>query len=150
MRTAFPLALPVCILPHFVLESSTARAYENSPRLGMTPTITSDLISQVMVAHPFLAERCSRSRTQVKKREALSLALNLSWTMLFSLLLPLLAGLWLDKRLETSPLFVLIGAALGILAATLGVARMTIRTFSEAVGQDSEQQAEAGDKEEPE
>lgn len=86
----------------------------------------------------------------MKKREALSLALNLSWTMLFSLLLPLLAGLWLDKRLETSPLFVLIGAALGILAATLGVARMTIRTFSEAVGQDSEQQAEAGDKEEPE
>jgi F0F1-type ATP synthase assembly protein I len=70
--------------------------------------------------------------------------------MLFSLLLPLLAGLWLDKRLGTSPLFVLIGAGLGILAATLGVARMAIRTFSEAVGQDPEQQAEAGDKEEPE
>ena len=86
----------------------------------------------------------------MKKREALSLALNLSWTMLFSLLLPLLAGIWLDKRLETSPLFVLIGAVLGILAATLGVARMTIRTFSQAVGPDSEHQAEADDKEEPE
>jgi F0F1-type ATP synthase assembly protein I len=70
--------------------------------------------------------------------------------MLFSLLLPLLAGLWLDKRLGTSPLLVLIGAGLGILAATLGVARMAIRTFSEAVGQDPEQQAEAGDKEESE
>jgi F0F1-type ATP synthase assembly protein I len=85
----------------------------------------------------------------VKKREALSLALNLSWTMLFSLLIPLLAGLWLDKRLGTTPLFVLIGALLGILAATVGVARMTLRMFSVAVGQDP-QHAEAKDEEEPE
>jgi len=86
----------------------------------------------------------------VKKREALSLALNLSWTMLFSLLIPLLAGIWLDKRLGTAPLFILIGAVLGILAATVGVARMTLRTFSVAIGQDSDQQVEANGKEEPE
>ena len=34
----------------------------------------------------------------MKRREALSLALNLSWTMLFSLLVPLLLGIWLDKQ----------------------------------------------------
>jgi hypothetical protein len=56
--------------------------------------------------------------------------MNMGWTMLFSLLLPLLAGVWLDKRLGTVPLFILIGAILGISAATIGVARMTIRTFA--------------------
>jgi len=68
----------------------------------------------------------------MKKWDAASLALNLSWTMLFSLLVPLLAGIWLDKRLDTTPLFILIGAGLGILAATVGVARMALRTFSQA------------------
>lgn len=86
----------------------------------------------------------------MKKREALSQALNLSWTMLFSLLIPLLIGIWLDRRLGTTPLFILIGAVLGISAATIGVARMTIRTFAKAVGQDADHQPEASDKEEPE
>ena len=84
----------------------------------------------------------------MKKREALGLALNLSWTMLFSLLLPLLAGIWLDRKLGTVPLFILIGAILGILAATVGVARMTLRTFSQAVGQDLDQPEEANDDKE--
>ena len=86
----------------------------------------------------------------MKKREALGLALNLGWTMLFSLLLPLLAGIWLDKRLESLPLFTMIGALLGILAATVGVARMALRTFSEALGKDADQQVEGNGKEEPE
>ena len=86
----------------------------------------------------------------MKRRDALGMAMNLSWTMLFSLLIPLLVGIWLDKRFGTTPLFILIGAVLGISAATIGVARMTIRTFAKAVGQDAEQEAEAGDKEEPE
>jgi F0F1-type ATP synthase assembly protein I len=86
----------------------------------------------------------------VKKREALGMALNLSWTMLFSLLIPLLVGVWLDERFDTTPLFILIGAVLGISAATIGVARMTIRTFAKAVGEGAEQEPEAGDKEEPE
>ena len=91
-----------------------------------------------------------RSWTRVKKRDALNLALNLSWTMLFSLLIPLLAGIWLDKKLGTTPLFVLIGAVLGIFAATVGVARMAIRTFSLAVGQDPDQQPGPNGEEEPE
>ena len=86
----------------------------------------------------------------MKKRDALGMAMNLSWTMLFSLLIPLAAGIWLDKKLNTAPLFILIGAVLGISAATIGVARMTIRTFAKAVGQDAEKEPEAGDKEEPE
>ncbi|MFN2220032.1 MAG: AtpZ/AtpI family protein [Anaerolineae bacterium] len=86
----------------------------------------------------------------VKKGTALSLAWNLSWTMLFSLLLPLLGGIWLDKKLGTAPLFILIGAVLGILAATVGVARMTLRTFSQIVPQDLEQPPGENGKEEPE
>jgi F0F1-type ATP synthase assembly protein I len=86
----------------------------------------------------------------VKKGTALSLAWNLSWTMLFSLLIPLLAGIWLDKKLDTTPLFVLIGAGLGILAATVGVARIALRTFSQAAAEDTEQQTGENGKEEPE
>jgi F0F1-type ATP synthase assembly protein I len=83
----------------------------------------------------------------VKRGVAWSLAWTLSWTILFSLLIPLLAGIWLDKKLGTSPLFVLIGAVLGILAATLGVARMAMRTFSVAA---EASKAEAGENEEEE
>jgi F0F1-type ATP synthase assembly protein I len=86
----------------------------------------------------------------VKKGEALSLALNLGWTMLFSLLVPLLAGIWLDDKLGTTPLFILLGAVLGILAATVGVARMALRTFSQAVGENSEQLERTNGEEEPE
>lgn len=86
----------------------------------------------------------------MKKREALSQALNLSWTMLFSLLLPLLAGIWLDKRLGTAPLFILLGATLGILAATVGVARIAIRTFNQVAGPEPEQVTGANGEEEPE
>ena len=86
----------------------------------------------------------------MKKREALSQALNLGWTMLFSLILPLLAGIWLDKRLGTAPLFILVGMTLGILAATVGVARIAIRTFSQVVGPEPEQQTGANTEEEPE
>lgn len=86
----------------------------------------------------------------MKKGEALSLALNLSWTLLFSLSIPLLGGIWLDKKLNTTPLFILVGAVLGILAATVGVARMTVRMFSSAGGGGTVQQREAKDEEEPE
>jgi F0F1-type ATP synthase assembly protein I len=85
----------------------------------------------------------------VKKGTAVSMAWNLAWTMLFSLLLPLLAGIWLDRRLDTAPLFILIGAVLGILGATVGVARMALRTFAQAVPDDHEEQAGQNGKEEP-
>jgi F0F1-type ATP synthase assembly protein I len=85
----------------------------------------------------------------LKQREALSLAINLGWTMLFSLLIPLLAGIWLDRKLGTMPLFTLIGTVLGILAATVGVARITFRTFRAAV-EESDEQTDGNFEEEPE
>jgi F0F1-type ATP synthase assembly protein I len=69
------------------------------------------------------------------------MALNLSWTMLFSLVIPLLVGIWLDKRFDSSPLFLLLGVGLGILAATLGVARVAIRTFRPLV-EEADREAE--------
>lgn len=86
----------------------------------------------------------------MKKRESLGLALNLSWTMLFSLLIPLLAGIWLDKRFDTAPFLTLAGAGLGILAATVGVARMAMRTFGHIARQHSDQLAGENNEEEPE
>lgn len=75
--------------------------------------------------------------------------MNLGWTMLFSLLLPLLAGIWLDNRLDTAPLFILIGATLGVLAATVGVARMAMRTFRAVDGNKTVHEEETNGEEEP-
>jgi len=86
----------------------------------------------------------------VKKGTALSLAWNLSWTMLFSLVLPLLCGIWLDRKLDTAPLFILIGATLGILAATVGVARMALREFGRYIPKEVEEPSGENGKEEPE
>lgn len=85
----------------------------------------------------------------MKKWGTLNLAMQFSWTLLFSLLIPLLGGIWLDKKLGTVPLFILLGAVLGILAATVGVARMAIRTFSHIAGEDLGTKAGANDEEEP-
>ena len=85
----------------------------------------------------------------MKKREALSLAMSLGWTMAFSLLVPLLAGIWLDRKLGTMPLFTLVGTVLGILAATVGVARSTLRIFR-AVVEESDEQTDGNFEEEPE
>lgn len=85
----------------------------------------------------------------MKRGEALSMALNLSWTMLFSLVIPLLIGIWLDKRFETSPLFLLLGAGLGVLAATVGVARAALRTFRPIIEEaDREAERRAAEKNE--
>ena len=86
----------------------------------------------------------------MKFGHAWSLAWNLSWTMLFSLMVPLFLGIWLDKKFGTIPLFILIGAGLGILAATVGVARIALRSFPPTVGKDLEQQAGTSNEEEPE
>jgi F0F1-type ATP synthase assembly protein I len=85
----------------------------------------------------------------VKKGTAAGLAWDLSWTMLFALLIPLFGGIWLDKKLGTAPLFILIGAGLGILAATVGVARIALRTFSQAAGEKPEEHTGDNGKEEP-
>jgi F0F1-type ATP synthase assembly protein I len=71
----------------------------------------------------------------MKQWNAFGLAMQLSWTLLFSLLLPLLVGMWLDKHFGIGPWGVLIGAGLGVLAATVGVARLAMRMFSRSASQ---------------
>ena len=52
--------------------------------------------------------------------------LQLSWVVVISALVPLGIGLWLDRRLGTAPLFILIGGLVGILASTIGAVRTAI------------------------
>ncbi len=80
--------------------------------------------------------------------------LQMGWLVAFATLLPLGAGVWLDRRLGTAPLFILVGAIVGIVASTVGVLRIASRTI-EALGRPPEGevtsaeagQAEAGEKE---
>lgn len=53
--------------------------------------------------------------------------LQMSWVVVLSALIPLGIGLWLDRRLGTAPLFILIGALVGILASTVGAVRTAVR-----------------------
>ena len=54
---------------------------------------------------------------------ALSL-IGLGWYVGVSILLGVFAGLWLDSRLDTKPLFVMLGLVLGVIVAGYGVYRM--------------------------
>ena len=85
----------------------------------------------------------------MKQWGTIGLAMQLAWTLLFSLLLPLLAGIWLDHEFGTTPLFVLIGTVLGILAATVGMVLMVMRMFPWARHGHLDQPAEENGKEEP-
>jgi hypothetical protein len=55
--------------------------------------------------------------------------LQLSWVIALSTLLPLGAGILLDRLLHTSPLFILIGGLIGILAGTVGAVRISGRAI---------------------
>jgi len=44
-----------------------------------------------------------------------------------SVLLPLGVGIWLDRHFQTAPLFILIGALVGIIAGTVGAVRIVGR-----------------------
>jgi F0F1-type ATP synthase assembly protein I len=67
----------------------------------------------------------------VKDNGRLGLTLQLGWTAILALLVPLGLGLWLDKRLATTPLLVLMGGLLGIIVATVGVVRVTTRNLEQ-------------------
>jgi F0F1-type ATP synthase assembly protein I len=55
--------------------------------------------------------------------------MQLSWVIALSTLLPLGVGILLDRLLHTSPLFILIGGLIGILAGTVGAVRITSRAI---------------------
>jgi len=69
---------------------------------------------------------------------------QLGWVVAFSLLIPLAAGLWLDKRFQTMPLFTLVGMLIGILAATVGTVRIAQRMMARL---DQQGQQEQGNNE---
>ena len=50
------------------------------------------------------------------------------WAVAISIAGGALAGVWLDGRLDTSPVFVLVGLALGVAGAGLGLAKL-LRAF---------------------
>lgn len=56
---------------------------------------------------------------------------QLGWVVALSLLIPLLVGLWLDRRMGTLPLFLIIGVLVGTLSATVGTVRMAMRMMRE-------------------
>ena len=77
-------------------------------------------------------------RGPMKQWNAFGLAMQLSWTLVFSLLLPLGAGILLYKYTSVGLWGILLGAALGVLASTVGVARMAIRVFGASAGSQSQ------------
>ena len=49
---------------------------------------------------------------------------GLGWYMAVAIVLPTLAGVWLDDRVGTAPLFLLVGVLLGVILAFYGTYRM--------------------------
>ncbi len=56
---------------------------------------------------------------------------QLSWAIASSVLVPLLLGIFLDRAFSTSPLFLLVGVAFGIVAGTVGTVRIAGRAVEE-------------------
>ena len=54
-----------------------------------------------------------------------------------SIVLGVVAGLWLDNRLNTSPILVLVGLFLGIAVAFLGVYQMLLPLISSKRGKEN-------------
>jgi ATP synthase protein I len=61
---------------------------------------------------------------------SMGLVTGLGFSAVGSLLVGVLGGLFLDRLLHTTPLFLIIGILLGIGAAALGVYRLVIREFN--------------------
>ncbi len=52
--------------------------------------------------------------------------IGVGWYVAGAILLGVLAGLWLDNKFDTKPLFVVAGLILGIIVAGYGVYRMLL------------------------
>jgi F0F1-type ATP synthase assembly protein I len=55
--------------------------------------------------------------------------LRMTWIVALCAFVPLGVGILLDHRLRTTPLFLIVGAAIGILASTIGAIRIATRTI---------------------
>ena len=61
---------------------------------------------------------------------SMGLVTGLGFSAVGSLLVGILGGLFLDRIVHTTPLFLIIGILLGIAAAALGIYRLVIREFN--------------------
>jgi F0F1-type ATP synthase assembly protein I len=70
---------------------------------------------------------------------------QMACVVVLSTLVPLCLGIWLDHRFGMAPLFILIGALVGILAGTVGVVYIASRTM-DALGRTPESTANADEE----
>jgi len=61
---------------------------------------------------------------------SMGLVTGLGFSAVGSLLVGILGGLFLDRMLHTTPLFLIVGILLGIAAAAVGIYRLVIREFN--------------------
>lgn len=75
---------------------------------------------------------------------------QLGWVVALSLLIPLGIGLWLDRRMGTTPLFIIVGMLVGVLSATVGTARIALRMMRDIEArQQGQNQPREGEREPP-
>jgi len=60
--------------------------------------------------------------------------LGVGWYIAIAIVLGLLGGLWVDEKLDTKPLFTIIGLIVGIVAAIYGVYQMFLPFFKNKQG----------------
>ena len=58
--------------------------------------------------------------------------LGLGWYVALCLVVGVAGGVWLDRQLQLSPLFLLLGLALGLIFAFVGLMRMVQESVDEA------------------
>jgi F0F1-type ATP synthase assembly protein I len=63
----------------------------------------------------------------VKSSGYIALFSEIAFVLLFTVLAGLLAGYWLDQRLGTIPIFVLVGFAIGGASGAIGCWRLMVR-----------------------
>ena len=72
----------------------------------------------------------------VKSSGYIALFGELAFVLLFMVLAGLLAGYWLDQRLGTNPIFVLVGFAIGGTSGAIGSWRLMVRFLKSLDEQD--------------
>lgn len=72
----------------------------------------------------------------------LALFSEIGFVLLFTVLAGTLAGYWLDQRLGTTPIFVLVGFAIGGLSGAIGCWRLTARYLAKLDEEDRRSRGE--------
>ncbi len=65
----------------------------------------------------------------MKRWEAAFRLVGLGWYVGICIYLGVIGGLWLDKKLDSNPVFVIVGLLLGIIVAFYGVYKMILPNF---------------------